>query len=195
MNETSRISSSREFHGSRPRTFNSPSYDVRPRMALRAVVLPAPLGPMTPRIRPSSTRRSMPSSATVVPKTLRRPRASMQAIPSVLLLSSFGRPSSCSLEKFFWIQAQPLNRRVNSRPMFVKKFLPFAVEQSIARAGLDEHAEASSLFDQLFVNQFLISLQNSERVEPIIGRDIAHRGQRIAFIEHTVEDHMHDTIA
>ena len=34
--------------------------------------------------------------------------------------------------------------------MFVKKFLPFAVEQSIARAGFDEHAETPPFFDQLF---------------------------------------------
>ena len=85
MNETSRMSSSRAFHGSRPRTFNCPSYGMNPRIALSAVVLPAPLGPMTPRMRPSSTRKSMPSSATVVPKTLRKPRASIVAITSTLL--------------------------------------------------------------------------------------------------------------
>jgi hypothetical protein len=79
--------------------------------------------------------------------------------------------------------------------MFVKKFLPFAVEQSIARAGFNEHAEASSLFDELFIDQFLISLQNSERVDPIFGRDIAHRRQRIAFVEHAVENHVNDTVA
>src|SRR5438128_8207326 len=79
--------------------------------------------------------------------------------------------------------------------MFVKKFLPFAVEQSITRAGFNEHAEASSLFDQLFIDQFLISLQNSERVDPIFGRDIAHRRQRIAFVEHAVENHVNNTIA
>src|SRR6202171_3778674 len=80
MNETSRISSSRALHGSRPSTDNFPSYDVRQRIASSAVVLPAPLGPMSPRMRPSSTRRSTLSNATVVPKVLRRPRASIVAI-------------------------------------------------------------------------------------------------------------------
>src|SRR5216684_2761238 len=51
-------------------------------MALSAVVLPAPLGPMSPRMRPSSIRKSMPSSATVVPNALRRPRASMTVMAS-----------------------------------------------------------------------------------------------------------------
>src|SRR5207237_6791658 len=44
-------------------------------------------------------------------------------------------------------------------------------------------------------DQFLISLQNSERVDPIFGRDIAHRRQRIAFVEHAVENHVNNTIA
>src|SRR6478672_2864586 len=79
--------------------------------------------------------------------------------------------------------------------MFVKKFLPFAVEQSIARAGFDEHAQASPFFDELFIDQFLISFKHRERVEPIIGRNIAHRRQWIAFVEHAVQHHMHDTIA
>src|SRR2546427_179163 len=41
---------------------------------------------MSPRMRPSSTCRSIPSSATVAPKVLRRPRASMHTMASVLLL-------------------------------------------------------------------------------------------------------------
>src|SRR5438552_3172700 len=80
MKQTSRMSSSRSRHGLRPSTRNSPSYGVSPRMALSAVVLPAPLGPMSPSMRPSSRRRSTPSSATVVPYALRRPRASMHAM-------------------------------------------------------------------------------------------------------------------
>ena len=52
------MSSSRFVHGSRPSTFNSPSYDVSPRIALSAVVLPAPFGPIIPRMRPSSICKS-----------------------------------------------------------------------------------------------------------------------------------------
>src|SRR5205085_10357971 len=79
--------------------------------------------------------------------------------------------------------------------MFVKKFLSFALEQSTAGAGFDEHAEASPFFDQLFIHQFLVRLEHRERVDSIFGRDIAHRRQRITFVEHTVENHVHDTIA
>src|SRR5258707_5145496 len=79
--------------------------------------------------------------------------------------------------------------------MLREKFLAFAFEQQIARAGFDEHPEASPLFDQFLVDQFLIALQNRERIDPIFGRDIAHRRQRIAFVEHAVEYHGDDTIA
>src|SRR5580693_7994062 len=41
------------------------------------VVLPAPFGPSRPRISPAATCRSSPSRACVLPKALRRPRASM----------------------------------------------------------------------------------------------------------------------
>src|SRR5881409_3356846 len=136
MNETSRISSSREFHGSRPRTFNSPSYEVRPRMALSAVVLPAPLGPMIPRIRPSSTRRSTPSSAMVVPKALRRPRASMHAMASAFLLAGLGNFRFVgprfrgvgllqvgAVEQFLCFQSEPLDCCGDPWPLFIQEFL------------------------------------------------------------------------
>src|SRR5437764_4963677 len=141
MNETSRISSSREFHGSRPRTFNSPSYEVRPRMALSAVVLPAPLGPMRPRIRPSSTRKSIPSSATVVLKVLRRPRASMDAMGSALLLSGVpGWSAAGGSVQFLLGQTKPLDGGSDPGPFFSKKLLALTLEEQLAGAGLDEHA-------------------------------------------------------
>src|SRR2546428_8512992 len=120
---------------------------MRPRIALSAVVLPAPLGPMMPRMRPSSTRKSMPSSATVVPKAFRRPRASMDAMASALLLFGFRlRPVACAgLQQFFRCQAKPLNGCVDPGPLFGKKLLAFALQQEVARAGLDEHAETSPL--------------------------------------------------
>ena len=100
-------------------------------MALSAVVLPAPLGPMSPRMRPSSTCKSMPSSAIVVPNCLRRPRASMHAMVSALLLSGIrlGAFRACGIEQFLSLQAKPLNRRVNPGPFFVQEFLPFAPQQ------------------------------------------------------------------
>src|SRR5713101_809514 len=196
MKQTSRMSWSRSVQGSRPSTFSSPLYGVRPRIALSAVVLPAPLGPMSPRMRPSSTRKSTPSSAMVVPNVLRRQRASMQAMASALLLFLRWRPASCRrIEQFFRCETEPANGCVNPRPMLGKKFLPFAVEQSIARTSFDEHAEASPFFDKLLVHQFLISFKYGERVDAVLGRDIAHRRQRIAFFYYAVEYHVDDAIA
>src|SRR3974390_246951 len=97
---------------------------MRPRMALRAVVFPAPLGPMRPRMRPSSTRRSTPSRATVLPKVLRRPRASIQGMSVLLLLIRCGfvgggrefdggglrcRMIGAILQQFFGIESEALN--------------------------------------------------------------------------------------
>src|SRR5437016_9317579 len=200
MKETLRMSCSRALHGSRPSTFSSPSYGVRPRIALSAVVLPAPLGPIMPRMRPSSTRKLTPSSAMVVPKALRRPRASMHAIASSLLLFLFLlgfrlRPVGCAVQEFFRPQAEPLNGCVDPGPFFAKKLLPFAPQQQTAGAGIDEHAEAASRLDQTLVHQLLIALQNRERIDPIFGRDIAHGGQRIAFLKNSVEYHRDDAVA
>src|SRR6266480_1737077 len=207
MNETSRMSLSRFVHGSRPSTLNSPAYEVSPRIALSAVVLPAPFGPISPRMRPSSTRKSMPSSAMVVPKALRRPRASIVAMASALLLFRFRSSVVASavtggriaplrgLHQFFRCDAEQLNGCGNARPLFGKKFLPFAFEQQIPRAGFDEHAEASPGLDQLLAYQLLIGLENGQRIDPKLGRDVAHGGQRIAFVEHAVENHGDDTVA
>src|SRR5437660_3163927 len=159
------MSSSRAFHGSRPRTVNCPSYEVSPRIALSAVVLPAPLGPMSPRMRPSSTRRLMPSSATVVPKVLRSPRASMHAMASALLLGLRLRPAGyASLQKFLRCQAESLNGCGDPRPLFGEKFLTLPLKQQIARPALDEHAEPSLRLDKLLVDQLLIALQHRNRM-------------------------------
>src|SRR6202011_5068497 len=49
--------------------------------------------------------------------------------------------------------------------------------------------------DQLLVDQFLIGLENGQRIDPRLGRDIAHGRQRIAFFEYAVEYHGDDAIA
>src|SRR6202795_826849 len=160
MKETSRMSCSRALHGSRPSTFNSPSYGVRPRIALSAVVLPAPLGPMSPRIRPSSIRKLTPSSAMVVPKALRRLRASMTVMASALLLVLGGirlggfrrcgicrRPAGRPVQEFSRFQPERLNGCVDPGPVFTKKLLAFALQQQTACAVIDEHAEAASALD------------------------------------------------
>src|ERR1700680_5069899 len=113
---------------------------------------------MSPRMRPSSTRKLTPSSAMVVPKALERPRASMHTMASALLLCSLRRrpASRASIQQFFRFQAEPLNGRVDPGPLFRKKLLAFAPQQQTARARIDKHAATSLALDQLFVDQLLI---------------------------------------
>jgi hypothetical protein len=75
MKQTSFISSSRSLRGSRPRIFSSPSNGISPSIAFSAVVLPAPLGPMRPTMRPAWISNEVPSSASLFLYALRRPRA------------------------------------------------------------------------------------------------------------------------
>src|SRR5262245_4711488 len=59
--------------GSRPRTVVRPESALRmPSMHSMAVVLPAPLGPMSPKISPSNSWKERSSTATVEPYSLRR---------------------------------------------------------------------------------------------------------------------------
>ena len=92
-------------------------------------------------------------------------------------------------------QAEPLNGRVDPGPLLREEPLAFALQQQTARAGIDEHAAASLALDELLVDQLLIALQDRERIDPVLGRDRAHGRQRIAFLEHAVEDHGDDTVA
>src|ERR1051326_2154340 len=144
---------------------------MRPSIALSAVVLPAPLGPISPRMRPSSTRRSIPSSATVVPNDLRMPRASMHAMVPGLLLSLV---RIGLVEQLFGAQPQPLNGFLNPGPLFGEKFLAFALQQQITRARIDEHTSSPPGLNQSFIYELLIPFENRERIHPKFGRDIAH---------------------
>src|SRR6516164_9257613 len=99
-------------------------------MALSAVVLPAPLGPIRPRMRPSSTLRSIPSSATVDLKALRRPWASMT-----------GMASAPRAQKVGGLEAQPLDGGPDGRPLLLEEALALPGEQQIARARVHVHAE------------------------------------------------------
>src|SRR6266545_861644 len=164
-------------------------------MALSAVVFPAPFGPMRPRMRPSSTRKSTPSSAMVVPKALRSPRASMHAMASASLLWSIRRRGRRRFQQFFRCQAEPLDGCVDPRPLLRQKLLAFALQQQIARARFDEHAATSPCLDKLLVDQLLVALQYRDRIDPILGCDVAHGGQRIALLEHAVEDQGDDAVA
>src|SRR5579884_1735759 len=161
-------------------------------MAFSAVVFPAPLGPINPTMRPSSIRKFTPSSATVVPKALCSPRASMHAMGSVLLLSGL-RPRSSS-EQLFGGKPEPLNGCVHARPFFLQKLLAFSPQQQVACALFHEKAQPAPLLDQFFVDQLLIALQDREGIHAILGGDIAHGRQRIAFLEHVLQYHRDHTV-
>src|SRR5260370_1356881 len=107
-------------------------------------------------MRPSSTRRSTPSSAIVAPNALRRPRASMHAMASALLLRSIVlrglrrrglRRRPRAIQKLFRLQAKPLDGGTDPRPLFAQELLPLALQQHTACAGIDEHAEAAPSLD------------------------------------------------
>src|SRR5712664_2605962 len=99
----------------------------------------------------------MPSSAMVAPKALRRPRASMHGMASALLYVGGRVATGCgSIQQFLRRQAEPLNGCVDHGPLLRKELLAFALQQPIARAGIDEHAETSLLLHQLLVDQLLI---------------------------------------
>src|SRR3954454_2303433 len=170
---------------------------MSPRIAWSAVLLPAPLGPMSPRMRPSSTRRSTPSKATVLPKTLRRPRASITDMSALLLrgVRRLRRRVCGRLQQFFRFQTKSLNGRVDPRPLLLEELLAFGLQQQLARSGIDEHAPTSFRLDELLVDELLIALQHRERIDPVLGRDRAHGRQRIALVEHAVENHGDDAVA
>jgi len=79
--------------------------------------------------------------------------------------------------------------------MFRQKLFALSFEQEIARSSFDEHAEAALRFDQLLVDQLLIRLQDRERIDPMLGRNVADGRERIAFVEYAVEYHVDDPIA
>src|SRR6476646_9975466 len=58
---------------------------TRPSTIRRVVVLPAPLGPRKPVIRPGSTSKLRSSTAVKAPKRLVRPRTSMRPPPALVL--------------------------------------------------------------------------------------------------------------
>src|SRR5581483_672892 len=103
---------------------------MRPRIALRAVVLLAPFGPISSTIRPSSTRKLTPSRAIVVPNALRRSRASMHAIASALLFLRFRFGGTAgTIQQVFGCKPEALNGGLDPRPFFRQKFLTFALQQ------------------------------------------------------------------
>src|SRR5947207_1572328 len=119
-------------------------------------------------MRPSSTRRSTPSSATVAPNALRRPRASMVAMRSMLL-----RGAGC--DELLRRQAEALDGRANARPLLVEEPLAFRLKQQRARAGIHKHAQPSPFLHELLIDKLLIGLQDGQRIDAVFGGNISHR--------------------
>src|SRR5262249_40147012 len=159
---------------------------VRPRMALSAVVLPAPFGPMSPTMRPLSMRKLTPSSACVAPKLLVSPLASTIAVIFFTWRSGgaaapgrrprSGRRRSARALQVIRAQAEALDGGVDLRPFVLEEALPFVLHQRLAGAGAHEHAEAPALLHQLLIDQRLVALEYRQRVEPEVGGHRADRG-------------------
>src|SRR2546428_1681402 len=119
---------------------------------------------MSPTMWPSSTCRFTPSSARVVPKALRRPRASMHAMASGLLLWGIrlrgqglggirGRGTASAVQKLFHLQAEPLDGGLYPGPFLAEELLPFGLQQQAARTTIDEHAQAAPGLDEPLLHQ------------------------------------------
>src|SRR3954454_23180686 len=119
-------------------------------MAFRTVVLPAPLGPISPRIRPCSTCRSMLSTATVFLNTLRRPRPSISAISAVLLFGIGIRWHN--LQQVFRGQAEALDPCGDARPLLCEKSLAPSGQQQLLSSIHHEHSQPPSFLDQFLVD-------------------------------------------
>src|SRR4051794_19574851 len=105
-------------------------------MACSAVLLPAPLGPIRPTMRPASTVRFTPSRAVVWREALRRPRGSMQGLGSALPAARRaarrrpprgGRVRARAAQQLAG-QAQPLDGGADLRPLLGQEFLALALQ-------------------------------------------------------------------
>src|SRR5438105_8710096 len=152
---------------------------------------------MSPRIRPRSTDRSIPSSATVLfRKIFLSPLASMQAIASALpFCFAAGTIALDGRQQLFGREPEALNGFADRRPFLVEKSAALGIEQEIADVFPDVHAKPAALLDQLLVNELLIGLEHRERIDPILCRHIPNGRQRIALLEVTLENHRHHPVS
>src|SRR5579863_1093984 len=184
MKHTSRISSSRCVRGSRPSTLSSPLKEVSPRIALRAVVLPAPFGPMSPTMRPASMWKLTPARACVAPKLLASPRASITAVifftlrggGAALRRPRCGRRCGARALQFIRSQSQALDGGVDLGPLVLEEALALILQQRLACPGAHEHAQSAPLLHQLLVHELLVAFEHGEGIDPEIRGDIADRG-------------------
>src|SRR5688572_10974782 len=209
MKQTSCISLWRWRYGLRPSTESSPSKRVRPRSALSAVVLPAPFGPISPTMRPDSTRKFTPSSARVVPKLLPSPRATMRSVTLALLVRVLrgiaarsrqrrggrGRNPVEGVQQLLGLEAEPLDAPRDLGPLLLEEELALVLQERAPRALGHEHAAAAALLDELLVDELLVAFQDRQGIQAILGRDAPDRRQGIAVVQHALQDHRHHAVA
>src|SRR5579859_2299553 len=170
-------------------------------MARSALVLPAPLGPMRPTMRPASILKLARSNATCAPYFLVRFFASMSgAMISFVLGFAAGRrgrvgDSRRLGKQFLRGESEPVDDGENLRPILVEEAFALAGQQQPPRAIAHVHAPSAALFDQIFIDQLLIALEHGEGIEPIVRSHRPHGGQMITLLERTLEDEGDHSIA
>ena len=126
--------------------------EVSPRMALRAVVLPAPFGPMRPTMRPGWTVKLTPSSARCAPNALRQaPRFNYCCHLLHPVLRGPGGtlpPAAAAPSRSRSLAESPslLDAGEHLRPLVLEEALPLVLQQRLARPDVHEHARGRGAF-------------------------------------------------
>src|SRR5690606_25637634 len=192
MYEIRCMSLRRSRNGSSPRTVSSPSQPVRPSTALRRVVLPAPLGPMRPTIRPGPISKETSSTARSLPKRLVTLRARTRL---VIAVSAARTLPIRGVEELAGIEPEPLDGRQDLRPFLLDEAVALELQELPARSLGHEHAATTPLLDQPFLDQLLVALEHRERVQAVLGRHVAHGRERVTVGQHAFENHGDDAVA
>jgi len=188
------MSSSRAFQGSRPSTVNFPWYEYKSKDCIER-------GGLAGAVRTDQSEDAALFDTKI--DIIQRDGCAKNFAKTVCFYRCHDVTSPLALAARFARQQSSFFLGQPSRWIFSatlailrQKLLTFALEQQIARTGSDEHAKTSLHLDQLLVDQLCDTLSERwRRIDPILGRDVPHRRQRIAFFEHAVENHMDATIA
>ena len=184
MKHTSCISASRWVRGSSPSTFSSPSNGISPSTAFSVVVLPEPFGPIRPTMRPAGMSKLTLSTATLLAVALGQAlggnhgaHAASSGVGGALQQLFAGRRPRRWMRSTI---AGHSSRRKRSR----------SLASSFSRRAFGHvHAKSPSFFDKVVVDQLLVRARDGDRIELVVGGDLAHRGQHVAGLEHAVEHH------
>src|SRR5206468_12353505 len=99
------------------------------------------------------------------------------------------------LEELVRAQPEPLDSRLDARPLLVEELLALALQEPRTRAADHQHPEPATRFDEPVVHELLIPLEDREWIHAIFTRNRPHRRQRLAFLEDAVENHRDNAIA